>query len=1087
MTPPTASSSSATAATLHGQQQRIRFLLLDCCVTYHADRAPVIHLLGKCADGQRAHVRVLGFTNYFYADPSKVKQEDLLNEAGVVSVTECRRAPLFFHRQTGAMRDMYQVRYSFNDKKDKSKGGEGRFETDVKLRRRFMTERKLGAGCTVNCLLGTVITSEKAVMIEGEASYSEVSREDDARNEVSPAVLSTIAIDIQRSHNPKRTITSRCVPEKGDPIVAIACCSSSSSPVVFVLNDDDDDDGKDDNHNALKIDQELCAGTVVTKHSCRSESALIDAFQELVFKTDPDVIVGWDVVTHLEALGGLTTGWSRLDPNGMALKSKKVVNYSAAWVKRQNSRMSSTSNQQSVKLTEGMEGRVVIDLLRTTTTKHKMQRYSLAESIACFLWNNTTTQSSLRTPIAYAFEEFDQTTVSTLWRRKSEDSQEILHRRRSRVIAYCLGRALASLQLAKKQCLLEETLQAGSTALLTLNEVVYGAQMVRVHSLLQRKMFETDRISAGSADRASDAVLSDPINAPFLLDPIETGTQGLYLDEPVAVLDFASLYPSVIIAFNLCYSTYVHETDRGRFFGDALPPPRKTGSATPQLTMAPAYPDTLAVDRHVFATPQLGRGIVPDLLSDLIAQRTQVKQTMETLAKDDYQRVVLDQRQTQLKLSANATYGFIGASASPLQFVPVAESVLRWGQAICRRAVQTVQKQFPDCKVIYGQTDSLFIALGEKDTLSKQDAEAKANRIAEAITTSIGREPIRIKLEKIYSRLLLSGVNRYSGVRMSDNQLEIVGIESESRKECGMVRKAIRQFLQCVLVDRVDPFTHFLAKLIDHDVPRTLPSDLVLTHALWRNQVNGSSPSKSSATSSSTPTRGRASGASSTTTPQRGSRGSSTTTTSPMTGGGGDAENSGENQPHLQVAKRIAATDPDVSFVLGERVAFIFRSFPEATRQADKARAPFEDVETPPDLTLYVKHKLIPPLGRLARLVDSKRWLELESQWSRRSFTLSICPRGARKCLGKSGCRFLIKDSRALCERCEEQSLGGSSRAYWEGQCDETERRLFQLMRARQRGLYLEDCLGREYSALDVKHLINELESLQKLLAERSW
>ena len=57
--------------------------------------------------------------------------------------------------------------------------------------------------------------------------------------------------------------------------------------------------------------------------------------------------------------------------------------------------------------------------------------------------------------------------------------------------------------------------------------------------------------------------------SPFLIHPVESSTARLYR-EPVAVLDFASLYPSLFQAHNLCYTTLVHPDDVGQLPSDSL-------------------------------------------------------------------------------------------------------------------------------------------------------------------------------------------------------------------------------------------------------------------------------------------------------------------------------------------------------------------------------------------------------------------------------------------------------------------------------------------------------------------------------------
>ena len=126
------------------EEETINILLLDICVTHSEQDPPIIHLLGKDAQGKRVHVQVKGFLNYFYAEPSKWAHDVLLQEEGVVSVELVQRIPLFFYRRQGErLRNLFKVKYWFRERKRQPKEGEGRFETDIKWRRRFQTETHL--------------------------------------------------------------------------------------------------------------------------------------------------------------------------------------------------------------------------------------------------------------------------------------------------------------------------------------------------------------------------------------------------------------------------------------------------------------------------------------------------------------------------------------------------------------------------------------------------------------------------------------------------------------------------------------------------------------------------------------------------------------------------------------------------------------------------------------------------------------------------------------------------------------------------------------------------------------------------------
>ena len=113
-----------------------------------------------------------------------------------------------------------------------------------------------------------------------------------------------------------------------------------------------------------------------------------------------------------------------------------------------------------------------------------------------------------------------------------------------------------------------------------------------------------------------------------------------YYTHPIATLDFASLYPSIMMAHNLCYTCYVpNEYEAKKFKPEEI---EKTPNG----------------DYFIRKTKK--KGILPIILEELIGARKQAKRELKA-ATDPFVRGVLDGRQLALKISANSVYGFTGA------------------------------------------------------------------------------------------------------------------------------------------------------------------------------------------------------------------------------------------------------------------------------------------------------------------------------------------------------------------------------------------------------------------------------------------
>jgi DNA polymerase delta subunit 1 len=189
-------------------------------------------------------------------------------------------------------------------------------------------------------------------------------------------------------------------------------------------------------------------------------------------------------------------------------------------------------------------------------------------------------------------------------------------------------------------------------------------------------------------------------------------TRGYYTD-PVATLDFASLYPSIMMAHNLCYSTLV-------------PPYRAKHFNQEDLIRTP--------NGDLFVKQSTKKGLLPLILEELIAARKRARQELAKTT-DPFQKAVLDGRQLALKISANSVYGFTGAQVGQLPCLAISSSVTAYGRVMIEATKDYVLKKYNkengykfDSQVIYGDTDSVMVKFGvpnieEAMKLGKEAAE----------------------------------------------------------------------------------------------------------------------------------------------------------------------------------------------------------------------------------------------------------------------------------------------------------------------------------------------------------------------------
>jgi len=189
--------------------------------------------------------------------------------------------------------------------------------------------------------------------------------------------------------------------------------------------------------------------------------------------------------------------------------------------------------------------------------------------------------------------------------------------------------------------------------------------------------------------------------------------------EPVAVLDFASLYPSIMMAHNLCYSTMIApDTELPKHYFD---------KGLKVLTV-----DCESGNNHRFV--QNDKGILPMILRHLKKERNAAKAEMKK-TNDPNIAAVYNGRQLAIKVSMNSAYGFCGTSAGTgkLPCEPVAESVTTIGGRMIMHSKDCCEKWGKEdgipVRVIYGDS-----VTGDTPLLIHQDGHTTTMPICDLVS-----------------------------------------------------------------------------------------------------------------------------------------------------------------------------------------------------------------------------------------------------------------------------------------------------------------------------------------------------------------
>ncbi|KAF2225837.1 DNA polymerase delta subunit [Elsinoe ampelina] len=530
----------------------------------------------------------------------------------------------------------------------------------------------------------------------------------------------------------------------------------------------------------------LIVNTQIFEHD-REEKMLL-AWRDFVEEVDPDVIIGYNISNFdfpylLDRAKHLKVGkFPFLSRLKNVQSHAKETNFSSKQMGNRDTKSTNTN------------GRLQLDLLQLIQRDYQLRSYTLNSVCAHFLNEQK--------------EDVHHTMITELYNGTPES--------RRRLAVYCLKDAYLPQRLMDKlMCLVNYTEMARVTGV-PFNYLLSRGQQVKFISQLFRKALEQQLVIPNLRNESSE----DQYEGATVIEP----TRGYY-SVPVATLDFASLYPSIMQAHNLCYTTLLNK------------------NAIEKLGLKKDDDYIVTPNGDMFCTAKVRKGLLSQILEELLSSRKAAKKAMGT-ETDPFKKAVLNGRQLALKISANSVYGLTGATNGKLPCLAIASSTTSYGRQMIERTKEEVEKKYTiangyshDAQVIYGDTDSVMIKFGPNDL---KGVMALGEEAAGFVSSKFVK-PIKLEFEKVYYPYLLINKKRYAGLYWTNpdkfDKMDSKGIETVRRDNCRLVQTVIETSLRMLLIDQdvegaQDYVKDTISSLLQNRVDM---SNLVITKALTKN------------------------------------------------------------------------------------------------------------------------------------------------------------------------------------------------------------------------------------------------------------
>ena len=520
-----------------------------------------------------------------------------------------------------------------------------------------------------------------------------------------------------------------------------------------------------------------------------NERALLSCFIANLHRHDPDVIVGHNVLDF-----DLDVLLQRMKFNKVDFWSRIGRLRRTVWPKLQTG--AGGTGESSYAEKQIASGRLLCDT------------YRAAKDLINSKSNSLTYLSSTQLKIERADVEYDKIS-SYFWETPSI----------FQMIQHCEFDTFLVSQLMFKFQVLQLTKQLTNLAGNLWSRTMTGARAERnefllLHDFHEKKFICPDKIPFGSSINVNNQLedLDEEVqpqqkkgrrkaaySGGLVLEP----KKGLY-DKYVLLLDFNSLYPSIIQEYNICFTTVERTYDAE---GDHMP----------------EVPE-----------PDLPKGILPKLLATLVERRKAVKGLLKDPKLTPQEYAQYDIRQKALKLTANSMYGCLGFAHSRFYAKPIAMLITSKGREILQNTVSLAEQS--NLEVIYGDTDSIMIHTNSLDL-------AEVKKIGHELKVAVNSryKLLEIEMDGFFQRLLLLKKKKYAAVVVEEKNGQLItsmeskGLDLVRRDWCDLSHEVSAYVLNQIFSgasreDAVDKIHAFLQKVGEEVRKGLIPADKYVIH-----------------------------------------------------------------------------------------------------------------------------------------------------------------------------------------------------------------------------------------------------------------